>query len=165
MTACGKYAMLNDNHWEVYFTMQKDLLYAPVYVAPSQEELRAMLGDRVYTACKAVRDFAHANYEMEERWRYSDLRDAFDCLFFNGREEALLAASARGPRFGCWFWWRRGERAAFEKRLDGLGPEARAYYASAAEDEGAKWIRVAMEAPRRWRDIFALIRLKAEVQG
>ena len=144
--------------------MQKDLLYAPVYVAPSQEELRAMLGDRVYTACKAVRDFAHANYEMEERWRYSDLRDAFDCLFFNG-EKRLCSLHLREGRVSLLVLVAQGERAAFENRLDGLGPEAQAYYASAAEDEGAKWIRVAMEGTAPLEDIFALIRLKAEVAG
>ena len=144
--------------------MQKDLLYAPVYVAPSQEELRAMLGDRVYTACKAVRDFAHANYEMEERWRYSDKRDAFDCLIYDG-DKRLCSLHLREGRVSLLVLVAQGERAAFEKRLDGLGPEARAYYASAAEDEGAKWIRVAMEGTAPLEDIFALIRLKAEVAG
>lgn len=144
--------------------MQKDLLYAPVYVAPSQEELRAMLGDRVYTACKAVRDYAHANYEMEERWRYSDLRDAFDCLFYNG-EKRLCSLHLREGRISLLILISQGERAAFEAREEGLGAEARAYYAAAAEDEGAKWIRVAMEGTAPLEDIFALIRLKAEVAG
>ena len=63
--------------------MQKELLYAPVYVAPTQEELRSMLGG-AYAGCKAIRDFAQANYKVEERWRYSDKRDAFDCLIYDG---------------------------------------------------------------------------------
>ena len=55
-----------------------------------------MLGG-AYAGCKAIRDFTQANYKVEERWRYSDKRDAFDCLIYDGDKRPVLAAPARRP--------------------------------------------------------------------
>ena len=55
--------------------MEKELLYTPVLVAPTQEELRSLLGDRPYLACKALRDFVHANYHTCLLYTSSRRRD------------------------------------------------------------------------------------------
>ena len=144
--------------------MQKDLLYAPVYVAPSQEELRAMLGDRVYTACKAVRDFAHANYEMEERWRYSDKRDAFDCLIYDG-DKRLCSLHLREGRLSFLVMFSQDECAAIASRPETLRPAVRAYYEAAHVEEGVRWVRVPQQENATLEDIYSLIRLKAKLTG
>ena len=95
--------------------MQKELLYAPVYVAPTQEELRSML-DGAYAGCKAIRDFAQANYKVEERWRYSDKRDAFDCLIYDG-DKRLCSLHLRSGRLSLLVMFSQGEQAAGNRFL------------------------------------------------
>ena len=90
--------------------MQKELLYAPVYVAPTQEELRSMLGG-AYAGCKAIRDFTQANYKVEERWRYSDKRDAFDCLIYDG-DKRLCSLHLREGRLSFLVMFSQDEFAA-----------------------------------------------------
>ena len=105
--------------------MQKELLYAPVYVAPTQEELRSML-DGAYAGCKAIRDFAQANYKVEERWRYSDKRDAFDCLIYDG-DKRLCSLHLREGRLSFLVMFSQDECAAIASRPETLRPAVRAY--------------------------------------
>ena len=100
--------------------MQKELLYSPVYVAPTQEELRSMLGG-AYAGCKAIRDFAQANYKVEERWRYSDKRDAFDCLMYDG-DKRLCSLHLRSGRLSLLVMFSQGEQVAVDARLSRAAP-------------------------------------------
>ena len=143
--------------------MQKELLYAPVYVAPTQEELRSMLGG-AYAGCKAIRDFAQANYRIEERWRYSDKRDAFDCLMYDG-DKRLCSLHLRSGRLSLLVMFSQGEQAAVDARLSALRPAVRAYYEAAKVEDGVRWVRVPQEGNASLEDIYSLIRLKAELTG
>ena len=143
--------------------MQKELLYAPVYVAPTQEELRSMLGG-AYAGCKAIRDFAQANYRIEERWRYSDKRDAFDCLMYDG-DKRLCSLHLRSGRLSLLVMFSQGEQAAVDARLSALRPAVRAYYEAAKVEDGVRWVRVPQQENATLEDIYSLIRLKAELTG
>ena len=143
--------------------MQKELLYSPVYVAPTQEELRSMLGG-AYAGCKAIRDFAQANYKVEERWRYSDKRDAFDCLMYDG-DKRLCSLHLRSGRLSLLVMFSQGEQAAVDARLSALRPAVRAYYEAAKVEDGVRWVRVPQEGNASLEDIYSLIRLKAELTG
>lgn len=143
--------------------MQKELLYSPVYVAPTQEELRSMLGG-AYAGCKAIRDFAQANYRIEERWRYSDKRDAFDCLMYDG-DKRLCSLHLRSGRLSLLVMFSQGEQAAVDARLSALRPAVRAYYEAAKVEDGVRWVRVPQEGNASLEDIYSLIRLKAELTG
>ena len=143
--------------------MQKELLYAPVYVAPTQEELRSML-DGAYAGCKAIRDFAQANYKVEERWRYSDKRDAFDCLIYDG-DKRLCSLHLRDGRLSFLVMFSASECEAVSARLDALSPAVRAYYEAAHVEDGVRWVRVPQHGNASLEDIYSLIRLKAELTG
>ena len=143
--------------------MQKELLYAPVYVAPTQEELRSML-DGAYAGCKAIRDFAQANYKVEERWRYSDKRDAFDCLIYDG-DKRLCSLHLREGRLSFLVMFSASECEAVGARLDALSPAVRAYYEAAHVEDGVRWVRVPQHGNASLEDIYSLIRLKAELTG
>ena len=143
--------------------MQKELLYSPVYVAPTQEELRSMLGG-AYAGCKAIRDFAQANYRIEERWRYSDKRDAFDCLMYDG-DKRLCSLHLRSGRLSLLVMFSQGEQAAVDARLSALRPAVRAYYEAAKVEDGVRWVRVPQQENATLEDIYSLIRLKAKLTG
>ena len=143
--------------------MQNELLYTPVYVAPTQEELRAMMGG-AYAGCKAIRDFTQANYKIEERWRYSDKRDAFDCLIYDG-DKRLCSLHLREGRLSLLVMFTQSECAVVEARLSALRPAVRACYEQANVRDGVRWVRVALESNAALEDIFSLIRLKAELTG
>ena len=143
--------------------MQKELLYSPVYVAPTQEELRSMLGN-AYAGCKAIRDFAQANYKIEERWRYSDKRDAFDCLMYDG-DKRLCSLHLRSGRLSLLVMFSQGEQVAVEARLSTLRPAVRAYYEAGKAEGGVRWVHVPQEGNASLEDIYSLIRLKAELTG
>ena len=143
--------------------MQNELLYTPVYVAPTQEELRAMMGG-AYAGCKAIRDFTQANYKIEERWRYSDKRDAFDCLIYDG-DKRLCSLLLRVGRLSLLVMFSQSEFAVVEARLLTLRPAVRACYEQANVRDGVRWVRVALESNAALEDIFSLIRLKAELTG
>ena len=143
--------------------MQKELLYSPVYVAPTQEELRSMLGG-AYAGCKAIRDFTQANYKVEERWRYSDKRDAFDCLIYDG-DKRLCSLHLREGRLSFLVMFSQDECAAIASRPETLRPAVRAYYEAAHVEEGVRWVRVPQQENATLEDIYSLIRLKAELTG
>lgn len=145
--------------------MDYELLYTPVYVAPTQEELRSMLGG-AYAGCKAIRDFAQANYAVEERWRYSDKRDAFDCLIFNG-DRRLCSLHLRQGRTALLVMLSAQECAQVEARWAGISPAVRDCFSGADQRDGERWIRIALtsQSNASLRDIFSLIRLKAELTG
>ncbi len=133
--------------------MQNELLYTPVYVAPTQEELRAMMGG-AYAGCKAIRDFTQANYKIEERWRYSDKRDAFDCLIYDG-DKRLCSLHLREGRLSLLVMFSQSECAVVEARLSALRPAVRACYRDrptcAMACAGCVW---RWRATPRWRISF-----------
>lgn len=143
--------------------MYNELLYAPIYVAPTQEELRSMLGG-AYAGCKAIRDFVQANYKVEERWRYSDMRDAFDCLMYNG-ERRLCSLHLREGRLSLLVMLSAEECARLEARKEGLCPTMAENYLAAEVRDGVRWLRVPLEGNASLEDIFALLRLKADLIG
>lgn len=80
--------------------MEKELLYTPVLVAPTQEELRSLLGDRPYLGVQgAARLCARELSHPGAAWRYSDKRDAFDCLCFEGDKRLCSLAHAPEQAF------------------------------------------------------------------
>ena len=122
-----------------------------------------MLGG-AYAGCKAIRDFAQANYRIEERWRYSDKRDAFDCLMYDG-DKRLCSLHLRSGRLSLLVMFSQGEQAAVDARLSALRPAVRAYYEAAKVEDGVRWVRVPQEGNASLEDIYSLIRLKAELTG
>ena len=122
-----------------------------------------MLGG-AYAGCKAIRDFTQANYKVEERWRYSDKRDAFDCLIYDG-DKRLCSLHLREGRLSFLVMFSASECEAVSARLDALSPAVRAYYESAHVEDGVRWVRVPQQGNASLEDIYSLIRLKAELTG
>ena len=144
--------------------MERELLYTLVRIAPTEEELRSLLRDRAYLACKAIRDFVHANYRAEERWRYSDQRDAFDCLFYEA-EKRLCSLHLREGTLSILLMFDASERDAFLQRKEEFSPAALVFFRSAPIFQGEKWMRAALEDTSFLEDIYAMIRLKADMTG
>ena len=120
--------------------------------------------DGAYAGCKAIRDFAQANYKVEERWRYSDKRDAFDCLIYDG-DKRLCSLHLREGRLSFLVMFTGNECAVVDQRLETLRPAVRAYYEAAHVEDGVRWVRVPQQGNASLEDIYSLIRLKAELTG
>lgn len=144
--------------------MKVGSLYTPVSIAPTTEELRSILGDRAYPACEATRNFIHANYKAEERWRYSDRRDSFDCLFYDG-DKKLCSLHLHEGTFSILLLLSAAECDAFIANKDEFSEEACVYFRSAAFYNGEKWVRAILEDNAPLKAILPLIRLKAELEG
>jgi len=144
--------------------MERELLYTLVYVAPTEEELHALLRDRAYPALKVIRDFIHANYQAEERWRYSDRRDAFDCLFYEG-EKRLCSMHLREGTLSLLLLLDARERGEFERNWEKFTPAAHVHYRSAAIFDGVKRIKTILEDTAPLEDIYPMVRMKAELTG
>lgn len=144
--------------------MEKELLYTPVLVAPTQEELRSLLATALTWACKALRDFVHANYHTQERWRYSDKRDAFDCLCFEG-DKRLCSLHMRQNRLSLLVMLSPEERKLFEAHMDEFSPAVQGFYHGAYLEKGVKWVRIVFEDTALLEDSFPLIRFKANLTG
>ena len=120
--------------------------------------------DGAYAGCKAIRDFAQANYKVDERWRYSDKRDAFDCLIYDG-DKRLCSLHLREGRLSFLVMFTGNECAVVDQRLETLRPAVRAYYEAAHVEDGVRWVRVPQQGNASLEDIYSLIRLKAELTG
>ena len=118
--------------------------------------------DGAYAGCKAIRDFAQANYKVDERWRYSDKRDAFDCLIYDG-DKRLCSLHLREGRLSFLVMFTGNECAVVDQRLETLRPAVRAYYEAAHVEDGVRWVRVPQQGNASLEDIYSLIRLKAEL--
>ncbi len=144
--------------------MEKELHYAPVLVPPTKEELRSVLKERSYLAYRAIRDFVHANYEAEERWRYSDQRDAFDCLFYEG-DKRLCSLHLREGTLSILVLLDEHQCEVFTRNADEYSDAAQVCFRSAAIREDNRWVRAVLEDTSLLEDIFALLRLKADLTG
>ena len=120
--------------------------------------------DGAYAGCKAIRDFAQANYKVDERWRYSDKRDAFDCLIYDG-DKRLCSLHLREGRLSFLVMFTGNECAVVDQRLETLRPAVRAYSEAAHVEDGVRWVRVPQQGNASLEDIYSLIRLKAELTG
>ena len=147
--------------------MEKHYLYAHLpAAAPTDEELRAMLGDRAYPACKAVRDFVQVNYSLKEAWRYSDKRDAFDCLFWGeDLESPLCSIHAHKGSFSLLVLLDERDCDTFLSQSARFSEKVLALFEEAPICSGEKWIRVVLEDSAARADILSLIRFKAARQG
>ncbi|HIU33996.1 MAG TPA: DUF3788 family protein [Candidatus Pullichristensenella excrementigallinarum] len=143
---------------------QLNIYTHPVPTAPTNEELRAMLGDRAYPACKAVRDFCHANYALEERWRYSDTHDAFDCLFFAG-EKRLCSLHLLEGTFLILLLLNENECEAFRQRAEKFSQASREHFRAAGTMGDCRGFKVVLEDASPLEDVFPVLRLKAELLG
>lgn len=141
--------------------LQKTFCVCP---SPTDEELRALLGDRAYPAFKAVRDFVRANYALQEAWQYSKSRDAFDCVF-SRNDDLFCSAHARQGAFSLFLAFGAAECEAFYNRFSAFSPEVQTLFRAAAIFSGEKWIRAVIADNTALNELIPLLQFKADMMG
>lgn len=113
---------------------------------PTEQELRAMIGDGAYIAWNAFCAEIDARYDMERLWNGGGKKWTYEYKYRRGGK-TLCALYAAAGRFGLMIVFGRDEREKFETIRGTLSPETQEAYDAATTYHDGKWVMFSDRLP------------------
>lgn len=126
---------------------------------PSEEELRALIGEPASRAWDALREHLGAHYELETVWDKGGKAADYQARYRRGGK-TLVTLLFKPGELGCMLIFGAAEREKAEALRGQLSPEALAAYDGATTYHDGKWVWFAMRDERLLADVERLLPIK-----
>lgn len=126
---------------------------------PTQEELRALLGNEKLTVWNAVCAVIDSAYEMERLWADGGKRWVYEYKYRRGGK-TLCALYAKENCFGLLIVFGKAEREKFEADRASYSGGTRNFYDAATTYHDGKWVMMELNDALLLDDIMRMLSIK-----